>query len=293
MNIVIIMQRCRNWILTSYKCQAPIWVPAKMRYLIFQMEKCPTTLTHHWQGFVQLSSPTTMPNLKLLLQDPSCHLEQMRGTVDQAIAYCKKELSRVNGPWEFGEPQAQGQRNDLQSAVSTCLSAKSLKEVASQHPATFVRYHRGLHLFRTMMQPMNTLRIPMEATLIWGSPRIGKTSLACSASKSIYWYNDCINCWFDFYDNQDIILIDDFQGLTPIQFMLRLCDKFPLLAPTKGSHAIIGATQIIILSNLCPSELYSGAALGVRSAFFARLDIYHATTGNPYPCQLIKYFYST
>lgn len=84
-------------------------VPAlRVVYLVGQLETCPTTSKRHVQAFCRFRSPVSLATAKRRFTDagfPSgVHFESRRGTLDQAIGYCKKEDTRVTGtePHEWG-----------------------------------------------------------------------------------------------------------------------------------------------------------------------------------------------
>ena len=53
--------------------------------------------------------------VKRFFNDESLHLEQARATRAKARDYCRKEDTRIDGPWEHGDFDAggQGKRNDI------------------------------------------------------------------------------------------------------------------------------------------------------------------------------------
>lgn len=113
----------------------------KERYVVWQLEKGEQGTTHI-QGYMEMTTPTRLACMKDWL--PSAHFEPRRGTPQQARAYCMKEESRQEGPWERGVfGGRQGKRSDLDGAVAT-LKEGGLAAVAEAHPTTFVQFHKGL-----------------------------------------------------------------------------------------------------------------------------------------------------
>ena len=97
--------------------KVPTWNAERMRYLVYQLERAPTTGILHYQGYVEFKRSTKMGGVKKALGSDTVHLEPRQGTRDQARGYCMKEESRIDGPYEFGQyvESEQGKRSDLDS----------------------------------------------------------------------------------------------------------------------------------------------------------------------------------
>ena len=99
--------------------QEPAWCPEKMRYLGFALERG-TSGTIHWQGYVELKSPTAMATIKVLLGN-NPHIEGRKGTAQQARDYFalpgEKPGETLEEAKEFGELSSQGKRSDLEQVV--------------------------------------------------------------------------------------------------------------------------------------------------------------------------------
>ncbi len=76
----------------------------KMDYLVYQRE-VGANGTPHFQGYCEFKIQKRLGAVKELLGGASVHIERRFGTQEQAIKYAKKEDTRVEGPWEFGEPK--------------------------------------------------------------------------------------------------------------------------------------------------------------------------------------------
>jgi len=44
--------------------------------------------------------------------------------------------------------------------------------------------------------------------------------------------------WFDCYENQEVLLLDDFYGNIRYSYMLNLLDRYTIRLPVKGSYKI-------------------------------------------------------
>lgn len=77
----------------------------RFQYMVYQVENCPTTQRDHIQGYLELKSQTRFNQVKQMFAPAVVHLEGRKAKSSiPAINYCKKEETRVDGPWEFGTP---------------------------------------------------------------------------------------------------------------------------------------------------------------------------------------------
>jgi len=109
--------KARNWCFTlnnpsqTHATYADLYCKhVHFRYLVFQLEKGEDG-TPHYQGYVQFTSQMRLSGLKKV--DPQAHWEPRKGSHKQAVEYCKKADTRVEGPWEYGNGVVQGSRSDL------------------------------------------------------------------------------------------------------------------------------------------------------------------------------------
>lgn len=75
----------------------------QVRYICFQVEKCPDTGRLHLQGYIELYRQFRLKGLKTLLDCNDAHCEPRRGTREEAMEYCKKDDSRLQEEDPSGE----------------------------------------------------------------------------------------------------------------------------------------------------------------------------------------------
>jgi len=201
-------------------------------------------LTPHLQAYFYFFNPLSRDGVKHRLACDRWHLEPARGTPWQNREYCSKEGNYV----ERGELPQQGSRTDLGKAIDTLKTTNSITCVAQEHPEIFVKYYRGL---RELFTTCNTSRTwKTKVICLHGETGTGKTSAASLASSpySTYW-KMASNQWWDGYEGQEIVIIDDYRrDLCSFHYLLRLMDRYPLLVEVKGGTVQFLAKVIIITS---------------------------------------------
>ena len=120
-------------------------------YVVYQLEKSESGTLHH-QGYVEFPVNKRRSAVKKI--HATAHWEKRLGSQDQAIDYCKKEDTRVDGPWEQGTPKAnnQGKRTDLEAARATA-AAEGIHAAVEQHPSAYAKYHAGIEKIAMHARP--------------------------------------------------------------------------------------------------------------------------------------------
>lgn len=226
--------------------------------------------TPHLQGYIVFSKQLTFNQVRNIVGNRA-HVERTKGTPQEASNYCKKDGSF----FEKGELPQPGTRNDLQLAVSLLRESGSLRRVATELPATFIRYHRGLSALIDTAGYAPERNFKTITTVFVGRPGIGKSMRARSEALmfgDIYYkpHGD----WWDGYEGQTTVILDDFYGSIRWHDLLNLLDRYPLRVPIKGGFRQFTSKYIYITSNTYVSKWYSSEKFPDQSALFRRLDNY-------------------
>lgn len=231
----------------------------KVRFIVFQKEKCPETERLHWQGYVEFFSPVRITGAKKILK-VEAHMEKRLGTRVQAVDYCTKEESRVDGPFEWGKSNSggQGKRNDLRVFCEAILEKKSMRDCVEDDPGTFVRYYKGLYAYKNLVASRDDR--PQIVYFRWGEPGSGKTKWVFDTFGYYDVYQPIIGTnkqvWFDNYDGEKVLLLDDFRGEIEYSYLLRLLDRYPMLIPIKGGSTYAQWCVVVITSNVPIKDMY-------------------------------------
>ena len=208
-----------------------------------------------------------------------------KGTPKQAAGYCKKGSDKppegkgydyffdrtVHFPetWElggeFGEISQQGKRTDIDNVVEAVVGEKkSIREVAMDYPAQFVKYHKGLVALRQLTLLPRRLSAFPKIVVYYGPTGCGKTWNAYNAFDGLglrngidfYEWNPQQANWFDQYDGQDYILLQEFRGQLQFGALLALLDQYACRMQYKGGTCQIQAHTFYITSPIHPSQWY-------------------------------------
>lgn len=214
--------------------------------------------TPHLQGFVAYKTRTKFSTVKN--QIPRGHIEKMKGTPEQASVYCKKE-----GDFEeFGTiPDYQGgstggakKAENFRSMISHAKN-QNINQIEEVDPVSYVQHY---HAFKRIAQdnPKKVQNLP-DVCGVWyvGPPGVGKSHKAREEYPD--YYDKPANKWFDGYQNEAAVLIDDLDLVhsTLGHHLKRWSDKYPFPAEQKGTTVLIRPKNIIVTSNYTIEEIFS------------------------------------
>lgn len=262
----------RAWMFTLNNPQNPFDDPnhwlgnvEAVRYAVWQLERGAESGVVHYQGYVLLNGRgKRLAGMKALHR--RCHWEVRRGTHAQAEEYCSKEDTRIRPPERLGEPPADGgpgARSDLVSVKRKLDARVSEKEIADEHFGSWCRYHKAFQRYAGLILPNRVWH--SHTTVYWGPPGVGKTRrVSAEVSESVYWLPkpNGTRVFWDGYEGQEDVVIDEFFGWMPRDLMCRLCDRTPFRVETKGGSVPFVAKRIFITSNKAPNAWWSRIGLG-------------------------------
>lgn len=235
-------------------------------YMAVGRERCPTTQREHFQGFAysQISQRLIWWRKRLAPH----HFEVCHGNLLQNERYCSKEGQYQ----EFGiKPMGSGKRRDLAEFCDALVTKKrKLTDVAVEYPQCFVQYHNGLtRLEAIMTQPYEHHCV--RGVWIYGCPGSGKTHLARSFDSNPY--IKAQNKWFDGYNGQSTIILDDLDTDTLGHYLKIWMDKWSCSGEIKGGTVQLRHTRFIVTSNYCIESLFTKDSFA--AAIARRCEIIH------------------
>lgn len=250
-------QMGRNWVFTLNNPQ-PEEDPNTWggTYCIWQLEKGDEG-TLHYQGYIVFKSNKRLSAVKSV--NPRAHWELRKGTHQQAVDYCSKQDTRVEGPWSYGEPPSQGKRTDLLLLKERLEAGVPVKDLWTD-PETFpvlAKYHRVPTQYRLATIPQR--RFKTHVLVLYGPPGLGKSYYPATVYPDAYYKNNTE--WWDGYEHQKVVVFDDFHGSWfPFTFLLQVLDRYPLNVQVKGGTVPFNSRLIIITTNKPPRCWYDPEA---------------------------------
>lgn len=146
-------------------------------------------------------------------------------------------------------------------------------DLIDEVPETFVRYHKGLEKVRFEVEKAEAMKWRNITVIIyWGESGVGKTRKVFDdyGYENVYTLDNTGTkaLWYDGYEGQKVLLIDDFYGWIDYGIMLRILDGYPYRGPVKGSFTWAQWDTVIITSNRPPKTWYP---TGLTPAFHRRI----------------------
>lgn len=211
--------------------------------------------TPHLQGFVTFDSQKTLSAAIKAL--PGCHVEVAK-SIQAAIVYCKKDgiVTERGVP-----PMSQAKKGEVEQdrwALAYDQAARgAFDEIESQIKFTHARTVDYIHQRESRKRKHEDTEERHE--WFWGRTETGKSKKA-RENKDAY-FKMC-NKWWDGYENQSVVIIEDFdQDHSKLCHHLKIWgDRYPFPAEIKGGSYMIRPQKIIVTSNYHPQDIWTKMA---------------------------------
>lgn len=252
-----------------------------------RLESCPNTGRIHLHFALVLESAISFTKLREHLHNvypgvQPAHLEKMRGTTKQAVAYFNKnnDMENLGMPSDFfniGEDPVEPGKQRITDQVKKLLDeGYTTMQIAQKSDDLFSACIRGHHFFdryQLAIEPKIKAK-PSCLYVFIGETGSGKTRMAHYLSDRL-----CIKPegeWFDGLENQSCLLYDDIQAGRgpPIEQLKRLADYSNIPVPVKGGfRSTYRLRKIILTSNYMPNQWYSDGISRKDSAALTRRTV--------------------
>lgn len=230
---------------------------AQAHYAIGGWEVCPTTGRDHLQGYVQFLKRRRLTELKRLPNGLGVHWEPAKGDEQQNIDYCSKGGDTI----VFGdEPRViNGGKREQQRWADTLKYAKA-GQFELIDPQLQITQCKNLEFIRQKYLPKpDNLNHNTRHIWIYGPSGSGKSYNARALFEQKF-YDKSQNKWWDHYNGEENVLIDDLEqenGRALIAHLKRWLDIYPFVAEVKqGVCKNLRPENVIITSNFHPDLMF-------------------------------------
>lgn len=275
------MPNSRNYMLTYFKLPEfyEKWLKKlstikHFRYVVGQLETTSTGRLH-LQAYIEFNEKMSMSAIRD--KCPGINVtpdwKYTFPNRNRARAYCMKNTDgsfsseydfkghggRVENT-EFIEigvwnKNGQGNRTDIDKIKTAIKSGKKFKKIIWED----CRNYQGIRMAEKLRQYYDRPRDPnkiQKVIWIYGSSGVGKTHYVNKNFKDIYHKNS--TKWWDKYDYQETILIDDFrQNHCSFETFIKIIDRYPLIIEIKGGSIHINSPIIVITTPKHPLLTYT------------------------------------
>jgi len=220
----------------------------------------------HWQIFVAFRDKKSLSACKAAFT-PSCHAELSRS--EAAAAYVWKEDTAVaNTRFEFGsKPFRRNSRTDW-DLVWECAKSGDIERI----PAS-VRIQSYSSIRRIGSDYCKPVPIERRCDVYWGPTATGKSRRAWDEAGVDAFPKDPRTKFWDGYQGELNVVIDEFRGVIDIANILRWLDRYPVRVEVKGSSRVLSASHIWITSNLPPEQWWPELDSITFAAFRRRIVV--------------------
>lgn len=244
------------------------WRDKDISYSRGQLEKGESG-TIHWQFIVYFKEA----DKKRLLQMKKMFGSQVSWRPcksEKVEAYVWKDDTSLGHRWEWGKrPMKRNSKTDYNKVKKMAkLGDLDHEDIPAD---VYVRMYGNLK--KIAMDNMKAEGLEKEVNVYFGKTEMGKSRKAwAEATWDAYPKTPTTKFW-DGYQGQENVVIDEFFGQIEISHMLRWLDRYPILVETKGSGVVLRAKKIWITTNIHPRDWYPSAHASQRDALMRRLKI--------------------
>lgn len=218
--------------------------------------------TPHLQGAVVFKKAMRMQAVVNVLGGRAS-VRVMAGKWEDQI-YCAKEGKVVR----MEDNAKQGERTDIVQYKDALKSGMDESVLMDKFPSQLAKYSRFEQRVKAIVAKKKSKKFrQIEVHVRWGEAGVGKTRPIMEMD-DVYKFNDYEHGWWDGYEGEEILLIDEFYGGIKYSKMLSLLDGYTERIKIKGGFTYALWTTVYITSNKPPEEWY---AQGMTPALARRI----------------------
>lgn len=223
--------------------------------------------TIHWQLFAAFDKKVRLSTVKRVLGDG--HWEPSRSQA--AEEYVWKEDTAIPGTrFELGQKKLNRNSGEFWESVWQNAKKGKLTEI---EPDVRVRNYKTLkQIEKDHMKPQAMER---KVFVLYGPTGTGKSHRAWNYAGLDAYPKSSTSIFWDGYQGQEKVVIDEFRGKIGIEHLLTWFDKYPVCVQSKFGGCVLNAKVIVVTSNLHPNDWFPDLDDTTKEALMRRLTVFH------------------
>lgn len=218
--------------------------------------------TPHIQGFVVFNNAKSVKGIVKVLRG---HIEVAKGNAKQNIDYCSKDGKF----FERGDRPKQGKRSDIDRMKELVSEGAAMSEIVLEANSFQAVRYAEIAKYHLMKDRTEGPKVYWR----FGKSGTGKTRWCFDNFDDVYIKDG--TQWWNGYEQNECICIDDFDGHWPYRDLLRLLDRYPYQGQTKGGYVKINSPTIVITCEFPPSYFWSdNELLQVERRLFEIIEVF-------------------
>lgn len=253
------MSRSKGWCFTinnhteeDHAQLAALGEHKHLKYIVFGREVGESG-TPHIQGYCYLNVEKSLKAMSKLLTRAS--LRMAKGSAEDNFKYCSKD----GDFYEQGtRPISNKRKGELEIERWEAAKKAAIAGDFDAVPADiYIRHYTNVKKIATEHQKLPDNLDEPCGYWIYGPSGTGKTTKVNQLAPTAYLKN--CNKWWDGYDGQDDVIIEDFDKVhVKLAHYLKIwADWKAFSAETKGGHINIRPKRIIVTSNYHPRDIWN------------------------------------
>lgn len=240
-----------DWNLNTAENYLKIMKEKNIRYIAYGLEYTQKGIAHH-QAFLYFHNERSYSQKNLGQMGKwwgkkHCFIENMKGNFGENETYCSKEEIYT----KLGDEPKQGFRGDLKETIR-CLTKGEITpmDILMENPQTFNLYKKSFSIARNLFM-MSQFRTKMtQGYWFYGGTDVGKShSIFKNYNPVDYYLKDIRVKWWDNYQQNKIVCLNEFRGEIKYGEILDLVDKWPKNVPIRNEPSIPFTSEIVCITS--------------------------------------------
>jgi len=253
------------------KCLTTGTATNRLTYAVWSTERG-ITGTLHYQCYIECEKKVKASAMKNKLAPLKVWVKPAaaKSTAQHNIDYIShtgkwsnKAGGLINGPFFIGvTPTGQGTRTDINDLAVALKSGKTMVSIAEEHTNTLLKCFGNASKMKILFDSSKVRTWMTELFIYTGKAGSGKSHAAYEEAKQflldagsdelpymLMIPNKGESLWWEGYEGQQVVIIDDFYGTIDINYFKRMVDKYPMKVNIKNMSAQFLARRVYVTSN--------------------------------------------